>query len=175
MKQINLKIPFDKREIKNLNPGDLVYLSGKIYTARDKAHAEIFKLMKSKKNLPFQIKNSLIYYVGPTPPKDGDQIGACGPTTARRMDQWTPQLYDNGLIATIGKGERSQIVIDSIIKNKAIYFCAIGGTGALLKNKVVSSRIIAFKELGPEAIRELVVKDFPLVVGINTEGKKIFK
>ena len=157
-----------------LHFGDKVYLSGTVFTSRDAAHKRIFELIEKNEPLPYQIKNSVIYYAGPTPTPDGMAIGSCGPTTSSRMDCFAPTLYDMGLAATIGKGERSQEVIDSIIRNKAVYLCAIGGAGALAAKSIVSSRVIAFNDFGCESVKELIFKDFPLIVGIDCHGGNIF-
>lgn len=166
---IELKSLCDK-----LKAGDKVYLSGKVYTSRDAAHKRIFELIEKGKALPYEIKNSIIYYAGPTPTPDNLPIGSCGPTTSSRMDFYAPRLYDMGLTATIGKGERNEAVINSIIKNKAVYLCAIGGAGALAAKSIVSSHIIAFDDLGCESVKELVLNDFPLIVGIDCNGGNIF-
>lgn len=158
-----------------LHAGDKIHLSGTVYTSRDAAHKRIFEFIKKGKILPYQIKNSIIYYAGPTPTPDGMAIGSCGPTTSSRMDFYAPELYDMGLIATIGKGERNAAVIDSIIKNKAVYLCAIGGAGALASKSIISSRVIAFDDLGPESVKQLELRDFPLIVGIDCHGGNIFK
>lgn len=157
-----------------LRVGDKVYLSGMVYTSRDAAHKRIFELIEKSEPLPYQIKNSVIYYAGPTPTPEGMSIGSCGPTTSSRMDFYAPKLYDMGLAATIGKGERNQAVIDSIVRNKSVYLCAIGGAGALAAKSIVSSRVIAFEDLGCESIKELIFKDFPLIVGIDCNGGNIF-
>ena len=155
--------------------GDKIYLSGTVYTSRDAAHKRIFEYLENGTALPYQIKNAVIYYAGPTPTPEGLAIGSCGPTTSSRMDTYAPRLYDMGLAATIGKGERNQTVIDSIIRNKAVYLCAIGGAGALAAKSIVSSRVIAFDDLGCESVKELVFQDFPLIVGIDCKGGNIFK
>ena len=158
-----------------LHAGDKVYLSGTAYTSRDAAHQRIFELIKKGEVLPYQIENSVIYYAGPTPTPSGMAIGSCGPTTSSRMDSFTPLLYDMGLAATIGKGERNANVIDSIIKNNAVYLCSIGGAGALAAKSIISSRVIAFDDLGCESVKQLEFKDFPLIVGIDCTGGNIFK
>ncbi len=158
-----------------LRVGDKVYLGGTVYTARDAAHKRIFELIESGKELPFDINDAVIYFAGPTPTPDGLATGSCGPTTSSRMDSYTPRLHDMGLTATIGKGERNREVIDSIIKNKAVYLCAIGGAGALAAERIKSSRVIAFDDLGCESVKELVFQDFPLIVGIDCNGGNIFK
>ncbi len=158
-----------------LRAGDKVYLSGTVYTSRDAAHKRIFDLIEKGEDLPYQIENSVIYYAGPTPTPSGMAIGSCGPTTSSRMDSFAPKLYDMGLAATIGKGERNAAVINSIIKNKAVYLCAIGGAGALAAKSIISSQVIAFDDLGCESVKQLEFKDFPLIVGIDCNGGNIFK
>jgi fumarate hydratase subunit beta len=162
-------------KIKELKSGDLIYLSGTVYTARDAAHKRICELIEKSEALPFPLKNSAIYYAGPTETKEGHVIGSCGPTTSARMDKFTPTLYDLGLICTIGKGERNEEVVDSIKKNSAIYLCAIGGAGALAAKCITEAKVIAFHDLGCESVKELKLKDFPLVVGIDSFGNSIFK
>ncbi len=161
--------------IKDLKCGDTVFLSGKVYTARDAAHKKIFELIKNNQALPFDLLNSVIYYAGPTATPKNAAIGSCGPTTSKRMDKFAPTLYDMGVAATIGKGERNNEVINSIKNNSAIYFCAIGGAGALASKHIVSAKVIAFEELGCESIKMLEFNDFPLIVGIDCKGNNIFK
>lgn len=161
--------------IKNLKVGDRVLLSGYVYTARDAAHKLIFELINSGKDLPFPIKNSVIYYAGPTPTPENLPIGSCGPTTSARMDVYTPTLLNMGLTATIGKGERSKEVIDSIIKNESVYLCAIGGAGALAAECIKRCEVVAFEHLGCESVKKLLFSDFPLTVGIDKDGNSIFK
>ncbi len=158
-----------------LSVGDRVFLSGVVYTSRDAAHKRIFELLKNNLPLPFQIENSVIYYAGPTPKPSNLAIGSCGPTTSSRMDRFAPTLYDMGLAATIGKGERNQVVIDAIVRNKAVYLCAIGGAGALAAKCITSSKVIAFEDLDCESIKEITFSDFPLIVGIDSYGNTIFK
>lgn len=160
--------------IEELNAGDRVFLSGIVYTSRDAAHKRIVDLINNKKRLPFEINNSFIYYAGPTPTPNGLAIGSCGPTTSSRMDKFTPQLLDLGLKGMVGKGPRCQSVIDSIIKNKAIYFCAIGGAGALASRCIVNCEVIAFEDLGCESVKKIEFKNFPLIVGIDCRGNSIF-
>lgn len=160
---------------KALHAGDRVLLSGTVYTSRDAAHKRIFELIESGGELPFEIENSVIYFAGPTPTPPNSVIGSCGPTTSSRMDIYTAKLHDMGLTATIGKGGRNNAVADSIIKNKAVYLCAIGGAGALAAEHITSNRIIAFEDLGCEAVRRLEFQDFPLVVGIDCNGGNIFE
>lgn len=164
-----------KSVIPDLKVGDKILLSGTVYTARDAAHKRIFELIDKNENLPFPIENSVIYYAGPTPTPKNMAIGSCGPTTSCRMDPYSPTLYNMGLAATIGKGERSQEVIDSIKLNKAVYLCAIGGAGALASLSITNCEVIAFEDLGCESIKKLTFKDFPLYVGIDSEGNSIFK
>ncbi len=158
-----------------LKAGDKIYLSGVVYTARDAAHKRIMELINNNKPLPFPLKDSVIYYAGPTPAPDNKVIGSCGPTTSSRMDNFAPILYDMGVIATIGKGERNKKVIESIIKNKSLYLCAIGGAGALASCSITENQIIAFDDLGCESIKKLMFESFPLYVGIDCNGNTIFK
>ena len=164
-----------KKRAPELTVGDRVYLSGTVYTARDAAHKRIFEFIKHGKDLPFEIKNAVIYYAGPTPTPDNLVIGSCGPTTSSRMDPYTPTLYDMGLAATIGKGERNASVTESIIRNKAVYLCAIGGAGALASLSVTACEVIAFDDLDCESVKKLEFKDFPLIVGIDSKGNSVFK
>jgi len=175
MKEYN--ITTDK--LKSLRPtlcaGDKVILSGTVYTARDAAHKRIFEALENGSPLPFNIKNAVIYYAGPTPTPDGLAIGSCGPTTSSRMDSFTPRLLDMELCATIGKGERSKEVIDAIVRNKSVYLCAIGGAGALAAQRITECSVIAYEDLGCESVKKLTFKDFPLIVGIDSNGNNIFK
>ena len=164
MKTINITLPVADEQIKNLQFGDRVMLTGTIYTARDAAHKRMCEAIENGEELPFDIKGSAIYYAGPTPTREGQVIGSIGPTTSGRMDRYTPALLDRGLKIMIGKGERSQEVIDSIRQNKAIYLGAIGGAGALLSKCVKSCEIVAYADLGTEAVRKLYVENMPLVV-----------
>lgn len=157
-----------------LKAGDKVILSGTVYTSRDAAHKRIFEYIESGKKLPFEIENAVIYYAGPTPTPEGLAIGSCGPTTSSRMDYYTPKLLDLGLCATIGKGERSQEVIDAIKRNNSVYLCAIGGAGALAALSITECEVIDFFDLGCESVKRLEFKDFPLIVGIDSCGGNIF-
>lgn len=167
------------QEIKNysekLRFKDRVLLSGYIYTARDAAHKKICNLIDTNQKLPFELNGATIYYAGPTGTPKNLAIGSCGPTTSGRMDVFTPKLLDMGLACMIGKGERNQAVIDAIIKNKAVYLCAIGGAGALACKCIKSQEVIAFPELGCESIKKLYVENFPLIVAVDCQGNNIFK
>ncbi len=154
--------------------GDKIYLSGTVYTARDAAHKRFFELLNNGGVLPIEIANSTIYYAGPTPTPDGFAIGSCGPTTSSRMDRFAPTLYDMGLACTIGKGPRSNEVLDSIIKNHGLYLCAIGGAGALAAQSIKLSEVICFEDLGCESVKKLEFDNFPLFVAIDSLGKSIF-
>jgi fumarate hydratase subunit beta len=162
--------PIDEQVLISLKAGDRVLISGTIYTARDAAHKRMSEALQKGEELPFNIKGQTIYYVGPTPAKPGQIIGSAGPTTSGRMDKYTPSLLDRGLKGMIGKGYRSQEVIDSMKKNKAVYFAAIGGSGALIARSIKSMEVIAYEDLGPEAIYKLTVENFPAVVIIDSEG-----
>jgi len=175
MKSFNIDTPLSSETIKQLKVGDLVNLTGVIYTARDKVHKELTELIYKGSKLPFELKGAIIYYCGPTPNRKGDVIGSCGPTTSSRMDEFTPSLYKLGVSATIGKGERSEAVIDAVKRYKGIYFITWGGCGAYLRTFVKSSRIIAFSEFGTEAVRKLEIRSFPVVVAIDSKGRTIFK
>ncbi len=158
-----------------LNAGDRVLLSGTVYTSRDAAHKRIFEYLDNNKELPYEIENSVIYYAGPTPTPENMVIGSCGPTTSKRMDPYSPKLYDMGLTATIGKGERNQEVINSIIRNKSVYLCAIGGAGALAALSITDCEVVAFEDLGCESVKKLTFKNFPLTVAIDCNGGNIFR
>jgi len=170
-----VKTPLTKQIIGRLKAGEGVLLSGVIYTARDQAHKRLTELIRNKKKLPLKLKNQIIYYCGPSATPKGKAIGSCGPTTSSRMDEFVGLLLGSGLIAMIGKGRRSSKVRDLIKKKRAIYFIAPAGCGALLARRVRSKKLVCFKELGPEAIYRLEVKDFPLIVGIDTRGQDIYK
>lgn len=157
-----------------LKAGDRVYLSGVVYTARDAAHKRIKSMLDDGEILPFDLRNALIYYAGPTPTPNGLAIGSCGPTTSSRMDKFAPEFLDCGLKGMIGKGPRSNEVIDAIIRNKAVYFCATGGAGALASKHIISCEVIAFDDLGCESVKKLVFDRFPLIVGIDSKGNSIF-
>lgn len=169
-----LEAPFDEEKIKMLKAGDTVTINGTIYTARDAAHKKMISLINEGKPLPFDIKNQIIYYVGPCPARPGEVIGSAGPTTSSRMDAYAPKLIELGLKGMIGKGLRSKEVVDAMKKYNAVYFGAIGGAGALIARSIVAQEVIAFPELGTEAIRKLTVKDFPAVVIIDSNGDDLY-
>ncbi len=170
-----IKVPISKKEILQLKAGDYVLISGVIYTARDAAHKRMQDALKQQEELPLDIKENIIYYMGPSPAREGRPIGSAGPTTASRMDKYTPQLLDMGLGGMIGKGKRSRQVKEAIVRNHSVYFAAIGGAGALLSKRILSSEIIAYNDLGTEAIRKLEVKDFPVIVVIDSEGNDLYE
>lgn len=172
---IKITTPFSIDAVESLKSGDKVLLSGVIYTGRDAAHQRMVDALNRGEELPFDINGQVIYYVGPAPNKPGEVIGSAGPTTSYRMDDLTLPLLERGLRGMIGKGARNQTVVDGMIKYKAVYFAAIGGAGALIANCVTDSEIIAYEDLGPEAIRKLTVKDLPLYVVIDTQGNDLYK
>ena len=163
-----------KENIPQMRAGDRVLLSGTIYTARDAAHKELFRLLDEGAALPFNIDGAVIYYAGPTPARDGQPVGSCGPTTSGRMDRFAPRLLDLGLAAMIGKGFRKPAVVESIQENGAVYFAATGGAGALIARCVKGARVLAFEDLGTEAIRELTVEDLPLIVAVDSQGNDLY-
>ncbi|NIA23710.1 MAG: Fe-S-containing hydro-lyase [Proteobacteria bacterium] len=175
MAEYRLETPLKDEDVEKLEIGDTVYLSGVIYTARDAAHKRLVDLIKKGKVLPFDIKGAVIYYVGPAPAKPGHPIGSAGPTTSYRMDPYAPILLDHGLKGMIGKGPRSKEVIDAMVKNKAVYFAATGGAAALIASSVISAEVIAYEDLGTEAIRKLIVKDFPCIVANDIHGDDMYK
>lgn len=170
-----LTTPLTKDKVNDLHSGDYVYISGTIYTARDAAHKRMYESILKGENIPIDLKDNIIYYLGPSPAREGRVIGSAGPTTSTRMDKYTPTLLDLGLNGMIGKGKRSKEVIDSMIKNKAIYFAAVGGAGALLSKKIVESEVIAYADLGTEAIRKLRVENLPVIVVIDSEGNNLYE
>jgi len=170
-----LKTPFKNNDLSKLRAGDQVSFSGVIYTARDQAHKKLAELIKNKKKLPLKLKNQTIYYCGPSATPRGKVIGSCGPTTSSRMDEFAGLLLGFGLLAMIGKGRRSKKVRDLIKKKRAVYLIAPAGCGALLARGVKSKKLVCFKELGPEAVYRLEVENFPLIVGIDTKGRDIYK
>ncbi|MGB9710714.1 MAG: Fe-S-containing hydro-lyase [Thermodesulfovibrio sp.] len=172
---INIETPLTDEVVENLKAGDIVLINGYVYTARDAAHKKIVGLIKNDAPLPFDLKGQVIYYVGPTPAPPGKVIGSAGPTTSSRMDSYVPLLLSLGLKGMIGKGQRSEEVRQAIKKYKAVYFLATGGVGALLSKHIVSAQEIAFPELGPESVKKLLLKDFPVIVAIDCYGADIFK
>ena len=171
----HLTVPFGEKEARELRSGDYVYLTGTIYTARDAAHKRMSETLEQGGELPFDIKNNIIYYMGPSPAREGRPIGSAGPTTASRMDKYAPGLLDLGQRGMIGKGKRSEAVREAIVRNNAVYFAAVGGAGALLSKSIVSSEVIAYDDLGTEAIRKLEVKDFPVIVVIDSTGNNLYE
>ena len=170
-----IQAPVSKEDARSLKAGDYVYLSGTIYTARDAAHKRMKEALDQGQKLPFDLKGSVIYYMGPSPAREGRPIGSAGPTTASRMDKYTPELLDLGLGGMIGKGKRSPAVIDAMVRNGAVYFAAVGGAGALLSKCILSSEIVAYEDLGAEAIRKLEVKNFPVIVVIDSQGNNWYE
>ncbi len=175
MKTINVKMPLGEEVRKNLRVGDHVRISGAIYTARDAAHQRMIKNLDCGIPLPFDPNDQLIYYVGPCPKKPGQIIGSAGPTTSGRMDVFTPRLLEKGLGAMMGKGNRSQAVVAAMIDHKALYFGCVGGAGALLQNCIKAVEMIAYEDLGTEAIRRFIVEDFPAIVVIDSEGNNLYE
>lgn len=171
----NIETPLCKEEVKKLKAGDIVNISGVIYTARDAAHKRMIGMIEEGKNLPFDIKDQIIYYVGPCPAKPGEIIGSAGPTTSGRVDAYTPKLIELGLSGMIGKGLRDNSVIEAMKKYSAVYFGAIGGAGALIAKTIVHEEIIAFADLGTEALRKLTVKEFPVTVIIDSFGNNLYE
>lgn len=170
-----VKAPLSAKEAKELKAGDYVYISGTIYTARDAAHKRMQEALDQDEKLPLAMENNIIYYMGPSPAREGRPIGSAGPTTASRMDKYTPALLDLGLKGMIGKGKRSDSVKEAIVRNGAVYFAAVGGAGALLAQSIKSSKVIAYDDLGTEAVRELEVENFPVIVVIDAEGNDLYQ
>ena len=171
----HITAPITKETAKTLHAGDYVYITGTIYTARDAAHKRMQETLQRGEDLPLEMKGNVIYYMGPSPAREGRPIGSAGPTTASRMDKYAPELLDLGLGAMIGKGKRSQEVKDAIVRTGSVYFAAVGGAGALLSKCILSSEVIAYDDLGTEAIRKLQVKDFPVIVVIDSEGNNLYE
>ncbi|MCR5417486.1 MAG: Fe-S-containing hydro-lyase [Lachnospiraceae bacterium] len=173
--EYHISAPLNKEEIKKLRIGDTVYISGTIYTARDAAHKRMQEALDAGKELPISMENNVIYYMGPSPAREGRPIGSAGPTTASRMDKYAPALLDLGLAAMVGKGKRSPKVKEAVIRNKAVYFAAIGGAGALLSKAITASEVVAYEDLGTEAIRKLTVNEFPVIVVMDCEGNDLYE
>ncbi|MBE5957623.1 MAG: Fe-S-containing hydro-lyase [Lachnospiraceae bacterium] len=170
-----IKAPISSEDAKSLTAGDYVNITGVIYTARDAAHKRMFEALQNNEELPIDMENNIIYYMGPSPAREGRPIGSAGPTTASRMDKYAPSLLDLGLKGMIGKGKRSQEVKDAIVRNGAVYFAAIGGAGALLSQRIKKSEVVAYDDLGTEAIRKLYVEDFPVIVVIDSKGNNLYE
>ena len=170
-----INAPISDEDAKSLHSGDYVYITGTIYTARDAAHKRMAEALAAGQPLPIDMKNNIIYYMGPSPAREGRPIGSAGPTTASRMDKYAPDLLDLGLKGMIGKGKRSQAVIDGIVRNGAVYFAAVGGAGAILSKCIKKSTVIAYDDLGTEAIRELEVENLPVIVVIDSEGNNLYE
>lgn len=170
----HINVPFDADIVKELKAGDYVYLTGTIYTARDAAHKRMYEALQSGEALPFDIEGNVIYYMGPSPAREGRPIGSAGPTTASRMDKYTPALLELGMRGMIGKGRRTEAVRESMMKNQAVYFAAVGGAGALLSKSILQAEVIAYEDLGTEAIRKLEIKDFPVIVVMDCEGNNLY-
>lgn len=171
----HIQAPLNKEDIKDLRAGDYVYITGTIYTARDAAHKRMQETLERGESLPLEMEGNLIYYMGPSPAREGRPIGSAGPTTASRMDRYAPELLDLRLGGMIGKGKRSKEVVDAIVRNRSIYFAAVGGAGALLSQRIKNAEVIAYEDLGTEAIRRLEVEDFPVIVVVDTEGNNLYE
>ena len=170
-----ISVPLKKEELATLRAGDYVYITGTIYSARDAAHKRMYETILENKEIPMDLTDNIIYYLGPTPAKEGQVIGSAGPTTSSRMDKYTPLLLEHGLNGMIGNGKRSKEVIDAIVKYKAVYFAAVGGAGALLSKCIKESEVIAYDDLGTEAIRKMRVENFPVIVVIDSEGNNLYE
>ena len=170
-----IQVPFIKEELEHLKSGDYIYLTGTIYTARDAAHKRLYESMLKGEELPVELKGNIVYYLGPSPARPGQVIGSAGPTTSSRMDKYTPLMLDAGLKGMIGKGKRNKEVLDSIKKNGAVYMAAVGGAGALLSKCIKESEVIAYDDLGTEAIRKLRVEELPVIVVIDKEGNNLYE
>ncbi|MGN0465304.1 MAG: Fe-S-containing hydro-lyase [Lachnospiraceae bacterium] len=175
MENLHINAPFLQEELEKLKAGDYVYISGTIYTARDAAHKRMYECIQEGKTLPISLEGNAIYYLGPSPAREGQVIGSAGPTTSSRMDKYTPDMLDRGLKGMIGKGKRSREVIDAVIRNKAVYFAAVGGAGALLSKCIKESEVIAYDDLGTEAIRKLRVENLPVIVVIDKDGNNLYE
>ena len=173
--EYRLAEPFTKENVREYRAGDRVLVTGTVYTARDAAHKRIVEMLERGEKPPFEIENSMVYYVGPTPAKPGHPIGSAGPTTSYRMDAYAPTLLDLGQLAMIGKGQRSEAVMDAVVRNGAVYFAAIGGAAALMAKQIRSAEVIAFDDLGAEAVRKLYVEDMPLTVVLDSHGGNLYR
>lgn len=170
----HISVPLTPESAASLRAGDYVYLTGTIHTARDAAHKRMQETLMRGEKLPIDMENNVIYYMGPSPARSGRPIGSAGPTTASRMDKYAPELLDLGLKGMIGKGKRSQAVKEAVIRNGAVYFAAVGGAGALLSKSILQSEVIAYDDLGTEAIRKLEIKDFPVIVVMDAQGNDLY-
>ena len=170
-----INAPLSREDAAKLKSGDYVYITGTIYTARDAAHKRMYEALQNNQSLPINMENNIIFYMGPSPAREGRPIGSAGPTTASRMDKYAPELLDLGLRGMIGKGKRTEAVRDAIVRNGAVYFAAVGGAGALLSKSILSSEVVAYDDLGTEAIRKLEVKDFPVIVVIDKDGNNLYE
>lgn len=173
--EYHINAPLTKEDTTKLKAGDMIYITGTIYTARDAAHKRMSEALSNGQTLPLELEGNIIYYMGPSPARPGRPIGSAGPTTASRMDRYAPTLLDLGLRGMIGKGKRTKEVQDAIVRNKAVYFAAIGGAGALLSKAITSSEVIAYDDLGTEAIRKLQVENFPCIVVIDSDGTNLYE
>lgn len=173
--EVRMNVPYSKEEAKKLKAGDYVYLTGTIYTARDAAHKRMYEALQAGEQLPLDVNGNVIYYMGPSPAREGRPIGSAGPTTASRMDKYAPSLLDLGQMGMIGKGKRSDAVKEAIVRNGAVYFAAVGGAGALLSKSITASEVVAYDDLGTEAIRKLQVENFPVIVVIDSEGNNLYE
>ncbi len=171
----NIRVPLEKKEIEQLQAGDYVYLSGIIYTARDAAHKRMYEALKKGEKLPIELEGNILYYLGPSPARQGQIIGSAGPTTSSRMDKYTPDMLDLGLKGMVGKGKRSPEVIEAIKRNGAVYFAAVGGAGALLSKCIRKAEVVAYDDLGTEAIRKLEIEDLPVIVVIDQKGNNLYE
>lgn len=171
----HITTPITEEVTADLHAGDYVYINGTIYVARDAAHKRLMEVLDRGEELPFPINNATIYYMGPSPAREGRPIGSAGPTTASRMDKYAPRLLDLGQMAMIGKGKRTPEVIDAIVRNKAVYFAAVGGAGALLSKCIKKSELVCYEDLGAEAILKLEVEDFPVIVVVDREGNNLYE
>lgn len=171
----HIQLPLNEETALSLRAGDYVYITGVIYTARDAAHKRMYEALTEGKNIPVELQDNIIYYMGPSPAREGRPIGSAGPTTSGRMDKYTPELLDRGLKGMVGKGRRNQDVKDAIVRNGAVYFAAVGGAGALLSRAVLEAEVIAYEDLGTEAIHRLLVKDFPVIVVTDSEGHDLYE
>lgn len=170
-----IEAPISRETAKSLRAGDYVKISGTIYTARDAAHKRMAEALENGEKLPINIEGTTIYYLGPTPAREGRPIGSAGPTTSSRMDKYAPELLDLGMVGMIGKGKRTKEVIDAAMRNGSVYFAAVGGAGALLSKCILSSEVVAYEDLGTEAIRKLEVRDFPVIVVVDSQGNNLYE